>query len=112
MKIDNKLRHELEGLTAKEAAELICNEFNVGYESFTYILSDRKSCAKSILALPGADRISAEEISPIEFWGGPPTKRQFYRGTLLTWVCDLVLHAWATKGWYTDMVMDDKLQTA
>jgi hypothetical protein len=112
MKIDDKLRREFDGLTAKEAAELVCNEFDEGYTSFRYILTSRKSCAKSILNLPGADRISAEEISPIEFWGGPPDRRQFYRGTLLTWVCDLVLHAWSTKGYYTDMVVDDKLQTA
>jgi len=102
--IDDYLRHELEGLNAKEVAELIRTEFKHGSTTFKYCLTDRESCAHTIESQTGSGTIGAEEISPIEFWGGPPNKRQFYRGSLLTYLCDLVLHNWVTTGNYNDLV--------
>jgi hypothetical protein len=113
MRIDAKLQRELEGVSAKEAAEIICNEFGRGEHLFTYALTERASTPKRVMEQKGVAGISAEEISPICFYGGPPGNRKFYRGTLLTWLCDLILFSWATEGNYADMVIDgDKFQTA
>jgi len=109
---DTRLRHELAGMSAKEASEIICNEFNLGYLPLTFALTGKETCAHKIAQQKGAVTISASDISPIKFFGGPPNARGYYQGTLLTLVCDLVLFYWKTKGHYTDMVLGyDKLQT-
>jgi hypothetical protein len=105
MNIDNKLLQELEGLSAKEAAEIIMNEFGAGEDVFYFALTGKPSCANLIYKNKDAHRVLAEEVSPIRFLGGPPNKKQWYRGTLLTWVCDLVLNAWVKDGSYVEMVV-------
>jgi hypothetical protein len=105
MNIDAKLLRELEGLSAKEAAEIIANEFGDGETVFYFALTGRASCANMIAKNKDAHRILAEEISPIRFLGGPPNNRTWHRGTLMTWVCDLVLYAWVTNGAYAEMVV-------
>jgi hypothetical protein len=105
MNIDSKLLRELEGLSAKEAAEIIINEFGDGETVFYFVLTGNASCANIIAKNKDAGRILAEEISPIRFLGGPPNNRTWHKGTLLTWVCDLVLSAWATNGAYAEMVV-------
>jgi hypothetical protein len=110
---DSKLRQELAGMSAKEAAEIICNEFNLGHMPLIFALTGKETCAYKILQTKGAVTISASDISPIKFFGGPPNARGHYQGTLLTLVCDLVLFYWTTKHQYTDLVIGyDKLQTA
>jgi hypothetical protein len=105
MNIDSKLLRELEGLSAKEAAEIIANEFGDGETLFYFALTGRPSCANIIAKNKDAYRINAEEISPIRFMGGPPNNRTWHKGTLLTWVCDMVLYAWAKDGSYAEMVV-------
>ena len=105
MNIDAKLLRELEGLSAKEAAEIIVNEFGDGDTIFYFALTGRPSCANMIMKNKDAGRILAEEISPIRFMGGPPNNRTWHKGTLLTWVCDLVLYAWTQTGAYAEMVV-------
>ena len=34
----------------------------------------------------------------IKFFGGPPDKGRWYRGTVLSMLCDIILFDWATKG--------------
>lgn len=103
--IDTKLRQELDNMSAYEAAEIISNEFGDGDTVFYFTLTGRPSCAKVIMNNKDSHRVLAEEISPIRFLGGPPNNRTWHKGTLLTWVCDLVLYAWAQTGAYAEMVI-------
>ncbi len=41
--------------------------------------------------LPGLGNMQAQEIAPIQFWGGPPYKRKMYTGTMLTLLLDEIL---------------------
>jgi len=45
--------------------------------------------------LPGIEILYAHEVYPLKFWGGPPTKMRWYEGTLLTFLTDKILTAWA-----------------
>lgn len=45
--------------------------------------------------LPGIDMLYAHEVYPLKFWGGPPNKQKWYTGTLLTFLTDKILTAWA-----------------
>jgi len=113
MRFDAKLQRELQGISAKEATEIICNEFHRGDYLFTYSLTDRVSTPKRLMEQKSIAGIGAEEISPISFYGGPPGHRKFYNGSLLTWLCDLVMYAWVTEGSYEDMVVNgDQFQSA
>lgn len=103
-RIDEYLRHELCDLSAKEAAEIICGEFHQGKVKFTYSLTGRKSCPVQIVKQKDSAVIAADEVSPIEFLGGPPHKLGLYKGSLLTWLCDLILYDWITKGNYAELV--------
>jgi hypothetical protein len=112
MRIDDNLRNELGEISAKDAADLLCTDFNRGDTIVTYLLTKTTTTARNIKKKVGSTTISADDVSPIVFWGGPPGNKRYYKGTLLTMLCDAILYDWATIGSYSELVVNHaKLQT-
>jgi hypothetical protein len=42
---------------------------------------------------------SCAEFGVVRFFGGPPKDAQWYDGTILSMLCDLILFEESTKGW-------------
>lgn len=111
MIIERKLQRELEEMSAREIASLIESEFGLGKTSFRFDLTGRTSTPKKIRKHKSSGHIGAREISPIVFWGGPPGRQRHFKGSLLTWLYDLILYHYATHGEYAEMVdADGELQ--
>jgi hypothetical protein len=112
-RIDDNLTRELSELSARDVGQLMEDEFGQGAVIFTYPLTGRTSCANDVVKQAGSHTILASEVSPISFYGGPPGKRQLFRGSLLTLAMDRILYNWTTKNLYTELVVGDgELQRA
>lgn len=104
MAIDSNLLKELADISAEDAVELLCTEFGFGHSWISFINTKNRAEIKSFLGAIYLRGISASEVGPIEFWGGPPNQKGYQRGTLLTYLCDVILLNWVLHGNYADMV--------
>lgn len=111
MRIDDHIKSYLEGCTAADAINLLCEEFNKGQTTIVFLRSDLRREIKSFLIDSNLHLLAPEDLGPIEFWGGPPTKRGHYKGTLMTMLCDAVLYSHAMYGYYEEMVLGPKHET-
>ncbi|MFA5344722.1 MAG: hypothetical protein WC315_00370 [Candidatus Omnitrophota bacterium] len=104
MAIDSNLLNELSEISAEDAIELLCTEFGLGRSWITFVNTHNRAEVKSFLGAIYLRGIAAADVGPIEFWGGPPTRKGYQKGTLLTYLCDAILLHWAIEGNYADMV--------
>jgi hypothetical protein len=102
--IDARIRDYVAGITAAETVNLLCEEFGKGRSIITFVKSGTRRDIRSLLTATHLEQLAPEDFGPIQFWGGPPTRRTHFTGTLLTMLCDSVLYDWATKGHYVEMV--------
>jgi hypothetical protein len=114
---DKYLLENLSQTTAYEAIELLCQEFGLGRSVISFLQTKNRAELRTFLTATYLDSMLASDIGPIEFWGGPPAGRRFLRGSLLTYLFDVILFNWAVGGNYADLVCgaqidhENKLQT-
>jgi|WetSurMetagenome_2_1015567.scaffolds.fasta_scaffold02484_6 hypothetical protein len=106
---DNVLSN-LEDISAADAVQLLCNEFYQARSVVVFHNTGNRVEVQNLLLSYGLGSIAASDVAPIEFWGGPPQERKHYNGSLLTYLCDLILYNWVVKGYYADLV--ERLQDA
>jgi hypothetical protein len=104
MPIDSHLYTELGDTTAKEAVELLCNEFNLGRSWITFELNQNRVELKTFLGVTTMAGIRASDVGPIKFWGGPPQGRGLTSGTLLTYLFDAILYNHVLFGHYSEFI--------
>lgn len=102
--IDACIRDYVSGITAAETVNLLCEEFGKGQSIIMFVKSGTRREIRSLLLENCLGQLAPEDVGPIQFWGGPPTRRGHFIGNLLTMLCDSVLYDWATKGHYIEMV--------
>ena len=115
MAIDRNLLNELSEISAQEAIELLCTEFQLGRSWISFVRTRNRAELRTFLGATYMNNIAASEVGPIEFWGGPPEQKDYQTGTLLTYLCDAILYNWAVFGNYADMVQgthEDQLHFA
>jgi hypothetical protein len=102
--IDYHIKKYIEGCSAYDAINLLCEEFGKGQSTITFLLSGQRREIRSFLTAQHLAALQPDDLGPIEFWGGPPNKRASYKGTILTMLCDAVLYSFALHGYYAEMV--------
>jgi hypothetical protein len=108
MAIDSNLLSTLAEVSAEEAVELLCVEFQLGRSWISFLHTKSRAELKSFLGAIYLRGIVASDVGPIEFYGGPPGQRDYQKGTLLTYLCDAILYNWALYGNYAEMVEGDR----
>jgi hypothetical protein len=84
----------LRGLTAKQVLHYL--EYTFKADRHLIIVNGLHTMPQQLAKdLPGIEMLYAHEVYPLKFWGGPPTKMHWYEGTLLTFLADKILTAWA-----------------
>lgn len=84
--------------------DITCSQC-VNYLAYIFDASDRTisvgglptTPAQFLISLPSVATLPAAAVGPIKFAGGPPSKLGTYRGSLLTFLVDLVLLAVANN---------------
>ena len=86
------LREKLSKLTAARAVNYLNYSFDAGFEEIE--INGIKSTPVALMSdLPGLQTVLACEVAPLSFWGGPPGKRTWYDGSLLTVLADHIMRA-------------------
>jgi hypothetical protein len=86
------LSEKLKGLSAMRAVNYLNYSFDAGFEEIE--MNGVKSSPTVLMGdLPGLQTVPAYEVAPLSFWGGPPTKRGWYDGSLLTMLVDHIMRA-------------------
>jgi len=86
----NALKQKFRNLTAIRAVNYLKYSFNAGLEEIE--MNGVASTPIMLLSdLPGLQTVPACEVAPLSFWGGPPGKREWYDGSLLTMLMDAIL---------------------
>jgi hypothetical protein len=102
--IDARLQEEFAGMSASEAVDLLCTEFDAGDTNITFLKTGNRSEIRAFLTATYLDALLASDIGPIEFWGGPPKNRKYFSGSLLTYLFDQILFSWVLHGHYSELV--------
>lgn len=97
------LRH-LRGMTFEDTLSLLFDEFNDTCVVVTWVYNKQTMSLGNLAKIRQYHGMDAECVGPIEFWGGPPTKRQHFKGSLLTLLCDRILYCWSVNGEYCNLV--------
>ena len=98
------LERELGQVTAEEAAQILCEEFNFGKAEVTFA-SGRAIDIEHIRATVAGHPVSAQDVGPLRFWGGPPNgEARLFLGTLLTFLFDRIMYHNIISGAYADLV--------
>lgn len=80
----------LHNISAETAITNLCNILNVRCDPI--ILNGLYTTTKQLLQdFSGGNKLLASDVAPIEFYGGPPNRSAWYRGTLLTFLVDRIL---------------------
>jgi hypothetical protein len=111
MRIDDHIKSYLDGCTAADAINLLCEEFGKGRTVVTFIKSGQRRELQSLAEASHLHSLAPEDLGPIEFYGGPPNNKKYYCGTLLTMLCDAVLYNHAMYGHYEEMVLGSEHET-
>ncbi len=83
---------KLRGLSAMRCVNYLNYSFDAGFEEVE--LNGVKTTPAAMVAdLPGLQCVPACEVAPLSFWGGPPGKRGWYDGSLLTLLVDRIMQA-------------------
>ncbi|MFA5344719.1 MAG: hypothetical protein WC315_00355 [Candidatus Omnitrophota bacterium] len=86
------LREKLSKLSAARAVNYLNYSFDAGFEEIE--INGVKSTPVALMSdLPGLQTVLACEVAPLSFWGGPPGKRTWYDGSLLTLLADHIMRA-------------------
>lgn len=86
------LRDKLHGLSAMRAVNYLNYSFDAGCEEIE--INGVKSSPTILMdTLPALQTALACEVAPLSFWGGPPGKRTWYEGSLLTLLVDHIMRA-------------------
>lgn len=86
------LGEKLKGLSAIRAVNYLNYSFDAGFEEIE--MNEVKTSPTAMMGdLPGLQTVPACEVAPISFWGGPPNKRTWYAGSLLTLLVDRIMRA-------------------
>jgi len=110
MAIYTHVLNELEEVSASEAVELLCQEFGLGHSCICFVNTQSRREVQTFLGASYMEGVAASAVGPIEFIGGPPDNRGLHTGSLLTYLCDVILYDWAILGAYTDLVEGDMKQ--
>jgi len=88
----NELSSKLRGMQAHQATHYLKYTFDAQLEEVEMngIWVKPQNLLKE---LPTLNCTLASEIAPLTFWGGPPGKKQWYQGSLLTMLIDHILCA-------------------
>jgi hypothetical protein len=90
-----QLTARLSDMSGPRAANHLCYTFKRG--SYPIILAGvSTTVAKLVDDFDGFEYINAKDIGPIRFYGGPPQKRKWYSGSLLSILVDAVLESYAS----------------
>ncbi len=86
------LRDKLRGLSAMRAVNYLNYSFDAGFEEIE--MNGVKSSPTALMGdLPGLQTVLACEVAPLSFWGGPPGRRTWYEGSMLTMLVDHIMRA-------------------
>jgi len=107
MAFDTHLLAELSDISAYEAFDLLCTEFSLGGSCISFIRTRNRAEVRTFLTANYLQGVSASDVGPIEFWGGPPQKKSYYSGTLLTYLFDAILHSHALNGNYAELIQNE-----
>jgi hypothetical protein len=69
-----------------------------------FIRSKNRESLNSFKNKTGLQDLLATDFGPIEFYGGPPGLRDYYKGNLFTLLCDGILNNWARFGTHIALV--------
>ncbi len=100
------MEKEFGEISAGEAIMLLCEEFGYSQTPFTFVTTSRRVTLQTLKNASCMGKIAAYSVGPIEFYGGPPGKRQYYVGSLLTMLYDAILYSWKTTGQYEELVTE------
>lgn len=104
MSIDTNLQTELADITVADAIGVLCRDLGMGNTGICLVATNKRVVIRSYLGSVYLKDALAVNFGPIEFWGGPPNKRDYHRGSLLTLLCDSILFRWSVDGSYADLV--------
>jgi hypothetical protein len=95
VQIDAKLITKLLVFYRKVTIQWIIDRLDRAFNflDLVIIVGNESTTPRKLLALPGLRDFPAESL-PIKFFGGPPSNRRYYSGTLATLLVDLLLLAW------------------
>ena len=98
------LERELGDLSAVDAVNILCEEFNFGQAQVKF-LSGRETTVNNLKAIIAGHNMGAELVGPLMFFGGPPNNAAtLYQGSLFTMVMDKILYEYSINGSYADLV--------
>jgi hypothetical protein len=100
----------IDKLSITDAIDILLHEFNLEHLAITFILTGRRYFLEEFKKAHPIKLLSSVDAcmcGPIEFWGGPPFQRNYYRGNLLTCVWDAILYTHFTQGNYADLVCNE-----
>jgi len=100
------LERECSDLTALDVVNLLIDEFHLDKAQIVFRTGRRITITELHGILNDSKtQVSPSQISPIQFFGGPPTdlSRKF-TGSILTMLMDRVLYLNASYGSYADLV--------
>jgi hypothetical protein len=90
-KLSSDTRYKLSCITASRCVNYISYIFDAGGH-LVFMPDEVNTCVNEMLVgVPDAEKVPASSIGPIQFIGGPPGKRDYTQGSLLTLLQDLIL---------------------
>jgi hypothetical protein len=90
--IEVDLAEKLGGMSASRAVNYLNYSFDNGLEEI--LMNGTRTTPIALMGeLPGLHSVPASEVAPIAFWGGPPGKRGWFDGSLLTLLIDRIMIA-------------------
>jgi hypothetical protein len=104
MAVYTSLFETLSDMSAAEVIDVLCHEFSAGRSTITFHNTGNRAEIRSFISAIYLTSVKASDVGPIEFWGGPPKKRDYYTGSLLTYLCDFILNRWKTNNEYADLI--------
>ena len=100
------LERELGDLSAVDAVNILCEEFNFGQAQVKF-LSGRETTVNNLKAIIAGHNMGAELVGPLMFFGGPPNNaatlyQVLYSQWLWTRFCTNILLTVAMRIWCID----------
>jgi hypothetical protein len=105
-----RLEREFKQLSALDVVDMLIDEFQLGKAEIEFQTGRRITIVQLHGILHDSTvSISPQQISPIQFFGGPPSDfARKYTGSILTLLIDRILYLNAINGAYADLVTHDQ----
>jgi hypothetical protein len=96
--LPKELTSKLKGLTAARTVNYLNYSFGASEDELE-MNGVSTTPTKILKDLPALQAVPASTVAPLSFWGGPPGKKDWYEGSLLTFLVDRILNSADAGNW-------------